>query len=127
MKAFSVAALLLVITASSVGQTPQTAPRPAGKAPEEQQTIRVTSTLVNTLFTVIDRNGKGKFITGLKRENFKIFEDDQPQTITNFSSKSNLPLSIALLIDTSSSTRIRLKAEQEAAIDFFYAVMQRSK
>ena len=131
MKVFSVAALLLVITASGVARTqetsPQAPPRPAGKAPEEQQTIRVTSTLVNTLFTVIDRNGKGKFITGLKRDNFRIFEDDKPQAITNFSSESNLPLSIALLIDTSSSTRIRLKAEQEAAIDFFYAVMQRSK
>ena len=131
MKAFSVAALLLVLTASGVARTPQTSPqappRPAGKAPEEQQTIRVTSTLVNTLFTVIDKNGKGKFITGLKRDNFKIFEDDKTQAITNFSSESNLPLSIALLIDTSSSTRIRLKAEQEAAIDFFYAVMQRNK
>src|SRR5262245_36446572 len=113
MKAFSLAALLLVVTASGVARTPQippqTTPRPAGKAPEEQQTIRVTSTLVNTLFTVIDRNGKGKFITGLKRDNFKVFEDDKPQTITNFSSETEMPLSIALLIDTSSSTRIRLK------------------
>jgi VWFA-related protein len=79
------------------------------------------------VFTVTDKNGKGRFITNLSKEDFKVYEDDNLQTVTNFSTETNLPLSIALLVDTSGSIRDRLKAEQEAAIEFFYSVMQRGK
>jgi VWFA-related protein len=82
---------------------------------------------VNTVFTVADKNGKGKFITNLKQENFRVFEDDKPQAITNFSTETNLPLSIALLVDTSGSIRDKLALEQEAATEFFYAILHKGK
>ena len=63
--------------------------------PTTKGTIRVVS-IVNVPFTVADH--RGKLITTLKQENFKVFEDEKPQTITNFSSESNLPLVIGLLI-----------------------------
>jgi VWFA-related protein len=81
--------------------------------------------LVNILFTVADR--KGKFVTNLRKEDFKVFEDERIQSISNFSSESNLPLTIALLVDTSGSIRDKLRFEEEAAIEFFYSTLQRGK
>jgi VWFA-related protein len=81
--------------------------------------------LVNVLFTVADN--KGKFISGLKQDFFKVFEDGKLQPITNFSAETNLPLTIALLIDTSGSVRDRLQFEQEAAIEFFKSTLVRGK
>src|SRR5882672_10039454 len=89
----------------------------------EDRTISVNVDLVNVLFTVFDK--KGKFITTLTKDNFKVFEDDRPQEITNFSKETNLPLTIALLIDTSGSIRDKLRFEQEAAIEFFYSTLRR--
>src|SRR5215813_10881984 len=98
---------------------------PASVKPGDDQTISVEVNLVNILFTVADR--KGKFVTNLKKEDFKVMEDDKFQTITNFSSESNLPLTIALLVDTSGSIRDKLRFEEEAAIEFFYSILQRGK
>jgi Ca-activated chloride channel family protein len=91
----------------------------------DDQTISVEVNLVNILFTVADK--KGKFVTNLKKEDFKVFEDEKLQGVTNFSSESNLPLTIALLVDTSGSIRDKLKFEEEAAIEFFYSTLQRNK
>jgi len=103
---------------------PPTAPAPAAR-PQDEQTISVEVNLVNILFTVADK--KGKFVTNLKKDDFKVYEDEKTQTITNFSSESNLPLTISLLVDTSGSIRDKLKFEEEAAIEFFYSTLQRGK
>jgi VWFA-related protein len=106
--------------------TPVTPPRPPGppKAGDDQ-TISVEVNLVNILFTVADK--KGKFVTNLKKDDFRVYEDDKIQTITNFSTETNLPLTIALLVDTSGSIRDKLKFEEDAAIEFFYSTLQRGK
>src|SRR5262249_53820993 len=103
---------------------PPTAPAPAAR-PQDEQTISVEVNLVNILFTVADK--KGKFVTNLRKDDFKVYEDEKTQTITNFSSESNLPLTISLLVDTSGSIRDKLKFEEEAAIEFFYSTLQRGK
>jgi VWFA-related protein len=104
---------------------PVTPPRPAAPKAGDDQTISVEVNLVNILFTVADK--KGKFVTNLKKDDFKVYEDDKIQTITNFSTESNLPLTIALLVDTSGSIRDKLKFEEDAAIEFFYSTLQRGK
>src|SRR5206468_2030287 len=81
--------------------------------------------LVNILFTVAGK--KGKVVTNLRKDDFRVFEDEKAQNITNFSSETDLPLTIALLVDTSGSIRDKLKFEQEAAIEFFYSTLQRTK
>jgi Ca-activated chloride channel homolog len=91
----------------------------------DEQTISVNVDLVNVLFTVVDK--KGKIIPDLKQEHFKVYEDGKPQSITNFSADTDLPLTIALLIDTSGSIRDRLRFEQEAAVEFFYSTLLRGK
>ena len=81
--------------------------------------------LVNVLFTVTDR--KGKLVTDLEKQDLKISEDNRPQTITNFTRETDLPLTIAILIDTSTSIRDRFKFEQQAAIDFLYRTLRPKK
>src|SRR5213592_3065712 len=104
---------------------PQQRPAEAPAKAADDQTISVNVDLVNILFTVADR--KGKFVTNLRKDDFRVFEDEKAQSITNYSSESNLPLTIALLVDTSGSIRDKLKFEQEAAIEFFYSTLQRGK
>src|SRR5213593_4387485 len=107
------------------GQQPQRpAPEPPSR-PTDDQTISVNVDLVNILFTVADR--KGKFVTNLRKDDFRVFEDEKPQAVTNFSSETDLPLTIALLVDTSGSIRDKLRFEQEAAIEFFYSTLRRGK
>src|SRR5215467_4495223 len=135
MKTVGIALLTLLFSGATVAQT--TAPAKSPQAPQspptqkstspDNQTLRVNSTLVNTVFTVADKNGKGKFITNLKQTDFRVFEDDKAQSITNFSTETNLPLSIALLVDTSGSIRDKLALEQEAATDFFYTILHKGK
>src|SRR5438477_11650600 len=105
-------------------QQPKPAEAPVPQIGEDQ-TLSVNVDLVNILFTVADR--KGKFVTNLRKDDFKVFEDERPQTITNFSSETDLPLTIALLVDTSGSIRDKLQFEQRAATEFFYATLQRGK
>ena len=101
--------------------------QPARQAPQAgaDQTLSVNVDLVNVLFAVTDK--KGKFIPNLRREHFTVFEDGKPQSITNFSADTDLPLTIALLLDTSGSVRDRLRFEQEAATEFFYSTLIRGK
>jgi Ca-activated chloride channel homolog len=87
------------------------------------QTYRVNVDLVNILCSVFDKNTNA-FVTNLTREDFKIFEDSQKQDIKNFARETDLPLTIALLIDTSQSVAPKLKFEQDAAIGFFQSILR---
>ncbi len=88
-----------------------------------QQPIRVEVDAVNLLVTV-NRKKTNEFVKGLTRGDFEIYEDGTLQEITNFASETDLPLTIALCIDTSSSVRIKLDFEKEVAADFIYTVMR---
>lgn len=89
------------------------------------KTIKVTSDLVNVLFTVFDK--KNRMVVDLTRDDVRVLEDNKPQSIRFFSRESDLPLRIGMLIDTSNSIRERLHFEQEAAIDFLDATMRPDK
>src|SRR5262245_16914028 len=90
----------------------------AVQKPLEQMALADSSTLsvevdrVNVVFSVT--NGRGRLITNLQQGDFKVFEDGRPQPITNFSSETDLPLSLGLLIDTSGSIRDKIGFEREA-------------
>ena len=85
--------------------------------------IRVQVNLVNLFATVRDKHKA--IVTGLKMDDFQVFEDGQPQEITNFSVESNLPITLGLLIDTSGSETFMLYAEKEAASRFLGRVMRK--
>lgn len=85
--------------------------------------IRVDVEAVNVFVTVTDKSGR--FVTDLDQERFLVYEDEVLQKITNFSRQAELPLRIGLLIDTSSSVRLKLDFEKQAAINFVRGVMRR--
>jgi Ca-activated chloride channel homolog len=92
---------------------------------DEPARISVEVTRVNLLFTVTDK--KGKFVTDLTRDDFEVIDAKKPQAIQEFNAESDLPLRLAVLIDTSNSIRDRFKFEQQAATEFVHSVMTASR
>ncbi len=78
--------------------------------------IRVNKTLVLINVTVTDP--LNRFVTGLEKEHFRIFEDKVEQDITEFSSE-DAPISIGLVFDTSGSMGSKLQKSRQAAAEFF--------
>lgn len=112
--------------AARPGQAPhQQTPPAGGQLPPRvsDQTYRVNVDLVNLLCSAWDKNTNA-FVTNLAKEDFTIYEDSQKQEIKNFIRETNLPVTIALLVDTSESVAPKLKFEQDAAISFFQNVLR---
>jgi VWFA-related protein len=111
-------------------QTPAPAPSPtprnaeaAGQEDAQDDDIeRVETNLVNVLFNATDKNRR--FVTTLRQEDVQIFEDDVPQTISIFQRATDLPLSLAILVDVSGSQENTLPDEKEAAHAFIDSVMR---
>ena len=97
------------------------APAPPPAQSDEPARILVDVTRVNMLFTVTDK--KGRFITDLTKEDFEIIENKKLQPIQEFTAETDLPLRLAILVDTSNSIRDRFKFEQEAAVEFINSVV----
>jgi Ca-activated chloride channel family protein len=83
---------------------------------QDKNRITLDVSRVNMLFTVSDK--KGRFITDLTKDDFDVFESKKSQSIIEFSAESDLPLRLAILIDTSNSIRERFRFQQEAATAF---------
>ena len=81
----------------------------------DDEVVRVNSSLVTVPVTVLDRDGR--FIPGLRKEDFRIFEDGAEQEVAYFATVEQ-PFTVALVIDTSGSTRFKLEDIQDAAITF---------
>ena len=88
-------------------------PRPHS---DPAETLKVDVKLVNVFVTVTDAHSAP--VGGLTKENFSLLEDGQPQNISIFEKQSAAPLSIALAVDTSLSTRHDLPLEQASAKRF---------
>jgi VWFA-related protein len=84
--------------------------------------IRVDVDVVNVLCTVSDK--RGALITDLRKEDFEIRENGQKQEIRYFARDTDLPLTVAMLMDVSGSVRQALEAEREAAGRFFDVVLR---
>lgn len=113
-------AALAILTSMSLAQ--QTSQRPAADETTDPNRIVLDVTRVNLLFTVADK--KGRFVTDLDKKDFEIVEGKKQQNILEFTSESNLPLRLAILIDTSNSIRERFRFEQEAAVEFITSLMR---
>jgi VWFA-related protein len=91
-------------------------------AQDEPARISVEVTRVNLLFTVTDK--KGKFVTDLTKDDFEVLDARKQQAIQEFTAESDLPLRLAILVDTSNSIRDRFRFEQEAANEFLKSVIK---
>ncbi len=110
---------------TSAAALPAFAQQQAPQRPEVDQTITLEVTRVNLLFTVTDK--RGRFVNNLEKADFDIFEKKKKQQILEFTAESDLPLRIALLIDTSNSIRDRFKFELEAAGQFLTSVIRKGR
>ena len=106
----------------TVGQSNSNTSQPTNTAVEEVDEgdiVRVDTQLVSVPAVVTDRNGRP--LAGLKLENFAVLEDGKAQTLTNFAT-TETPFEIALLLDTSGSTREDLGLIRDAANAFIAAL-----
>jgi Ca-activated chloride channel homolog len=100
----------------------QRAPAPADKPAEEVDegdVVRVETQLVSVPATVT--NSSGRPLMGLRAENFLLFENGQQQKIADFAT-TDAPFEIALLLDTSGSTRVDVDLIRQAANSFISAL-----
>jgi VWFA-related protein len=89
------------------------------------EVVRVDTNLTNIFFTAADK--QKRFITTLKREDIRVLEDGVPQDIFAFQQSADLPLSLAILLDTSRSEERTLPEEKAAARSFLEEVMRPNK
>ncbi len=96
---------------------------PAQQPSDQAPTIKVDVNLVNVLCTV--RNKNGGLIGNLEKRDFTIFEDGKAQEIKNFARDTDVPITIALLVDVSESQERLMDVERRAAHDFFTHVLRK--
>src|SRR5262249_11755722 len=95
---------ILLLCAAVFAQSPP----PLAELPTASDTpITLEVTRVNLLFTVTDK--KGRFMTDLNKDDFEITENKRRQKILEFTAESDLPLRLAILVDTSNSIRTRFR------------------
>jgi Ca-activated chloride channel homolog len=110
LKIFKIRNLLLLVLSLSVlinGVKAQTE--------DEDAPIKISTLLLTAPLTVSDKNGRN--VSGLKKENFSIFQNNEKQDI-EFLFNEEAPMNVAILLDTSGSTKEVLDKIQKAARDF---------
>jgi VWFA-related protein len=79
--------------------------------------------LINVTATVADANGR--FVPGLRQEDFAVYEDDQPVQVTHFSAE-RVPVSLGIAVDTSGSMAgTKIQEAQDALDRFLYDLLDR--
>ncbi len=109
---FSLLATLLLVAAL-----------PAQQPASEPPTFKADVNVVNVLCTV--RNKQNGLVGNLEKRDFTIFEDGKQQEITDFSRETDVPLTIALLVDVSESQERLIDTERRAAYEFFSKVLRK--
>ncbi len=107
------AAAALIAAACIIGSGATGAQPP--DIPAQPPSFRAGVDVVSLNVTVTDR--EGRFVTDLDESSFRIYEDGVQQDI-NFFTRTQLPIALALLIDTSASMDEKMATAQEAAIGF---------
>src|SRR5687768_5889748 len=92
---------------------------------EDEEPITIDTEVVIVPFTAQDNTRR--LLTNLKESDVKILENGQPQEISYFARQVDLPMSLAILIDTSASQERTLPEEKEAAKTFLDSIVRPSK
>ena len=111
---------------ATASASPSPTPRNREEVPQDSdEVIKVETNLTNIFFTAADKNKR--FISDLKAEDIRVLEDGQPQDVFTFQQNIDLPLSLAILIDTSASEERTLPDEKIAARAFLENVLRPNK
>lgn len=105
--------------------TPSPSPTPAATPNPDDEIIKVDTEVVNVLFTAQDRGRR--LLTDLKQADVRLIENGKEQQIVAFARQVDLPLSLAILLDTSVSQERTLPEEKSAAISFIESVVRPAK
>lgn len=106
--------------------SPSPTPRTREELPQDSdEVVKFDTNLTNIFFTAADKNKR--FISDLKAEDIRVLEDGEQQEIFTFQQNIDLPLSLAILIDTSASEERTLPDEKEAARAFLESVLRPNK
>ena len=108
----------------SVSPSPTVSPTPEA-IEDDDEVIKIDTEVVSVLFTAQDKNRR--LLTDLKQEDIRLLEDGKPQEITAFARQVDLPLSLAILIDTSISQTRTLPEEKSAAKAFLESIVRPAK
>ncbi|HEX6737262.1 MAG TPA: VWA domain-containing protein [Vicinamibacteria bacterium] len=107
---------LLAVAAAALAQSPTPPPaRPSPQPTRRPPTFEAGIEVINLAVSVLD--GKSRFITDLSERDFSIFEDGIRQDLSLFNHE-DVPISLAVMIDTSASMDEKLPTAQEAATRF---------
>lgn len=113
----SSAASIAVPVSASAATTPTTDAEPSSDVEEvsEGDVVRINTAFVTVPVSVLDR--QGRFVPNLEKKDFRVFENGVEQPIAFFE-PTEKPFTVALLLDTSASTRFHLWEIKEAAVAF---------
>jgi VWFA-related protein len=92
-----------------------------------QTPARLEISVVQVPLIVTVTDNKGQLIADLRRDHFRVFEDSRLQKIDSFARVADVPLSVALLVDTSNSAASQLSFERKAAAGFFSSAIKKGK
>jgi Ca-activated chloride channel homolog len=97
----------------------------AGQPINEDEVLKISSDLTIVLMTAVDKDKR--LVTTMQQADIRLLENGQPQEITTFQRETDLPLSLALLVDVSKSQEDTLPDEKAAARQFINSVMRPNK
>lgn len=118
---FSTASVLPFQAPPAPSKPAETKP-PAKDSADDQEVVKLQSAIVTVYFNVIDH--QNHYVTDLKKENIRVLEDGKEEEIFSFGREINLPLTFAILIDTSGSQEYSLDASRAAATRFLHKVIR---
>lgn len=95
--------------------------------PQDQTGAGGPNIIVNVRLPIAVVDKSSRFVVDLKKDDFEIYEDKVKQEIESFLAESDLPLDIALLMDTSNSVKPKLKFQRDAAVSFLQTVIRPRK
>jgi VWFA-related protein len=121
-----IALLVVSLHAQPPAQTPAPQPAPAPVRPGgDEQGFRFKSgvELINVTATVSDTSGR--FVPGLRQDDFVVYEDDKPVTVTHFNAE-RVPVSLGIALDTSGSMAgTKIQEAQDALDRFLYDLLDK--
>ena len=106
---------LIVVATTLAGGIAVSIPQDSTPQEDSEFTLKVNVDLVVLNLTVVDDAGRS--ITNLRRDDFSLYENDAPQTITELL-PTEAPFNLALVLDTSSSVKKNLHLIKKAGIEF---------
>src|SRR5215510_6431378 len=90
---------------------------------DQESTLKVSVDLVNVIVTVTE--GNGRLVPDLNKEDFLVEEDGRKQELSHFAREVTLPLTLAILVDTSPSVKPVLDLEKQTAVEVLHEVLRK--